>query len=157
MNEKNLKSKELSFEVISLSLENLNVCLDLDEISLQGLWSKKQWEKELTCPQRICKGIFNFSKLIAFGCGWIVLDEFHLTAIAVHPSHRRLGLAQKLLTNLLREAIDKGCTTSTLEVKNNNLAALALYKGCGFKTKGCRNNYYKNGADALIQWRSLSQ
>ena len=64
VNEKDLKSKEISFEVISLSLENLNACLELDEISLEGLWSEKQWEKELSCPKRICHGVFNFSKLM---------------------------------------------------------------------------------------------
>ncbi len=154
MNNKVPKSKGLILESISLGLENLNACLELDEASLQGLWTKNQWEKELSCPQRICKGIYTFSNLIAFGCGWIVTDEFHLTAIAVHPNHRRRGLARKLLIDLLSEAAVKGCISSTLEVKNNNIAALALYKSCGFRTTGYRNNYYKDGTNALIQWRS---
>ena len=85
MNQKHLKSKQPSLKVISLSLKNLNDCMELDELVLRGLWSKKQWEKELSDSKRICLGVFDLTNLIALGCGWVVLDELHLTAMAVHP------------------------------------------------------------------------
>ncbi|WP_320668025.1 ribosomal protein S18-alanine N-acetyltransferase [Prochlorococcus sp. MIT 1307] len=156
MKEKFLKSKSSSYEVISLSLKNLSACLKLDEIALKGLWSKKQWEKELADSKRLCLGILDFTNLIAFGCGWVIVDELHLTAIAVHPKYRQKGLGRIVLTHLFQEAIHRGCNRSTLEVRSNNNAALALYKSCGFKTEGYRQSYYKNGTDALIQWRSLN-
>ena len=155
MNEKDIKSKESSMKVISLSLGNLNACMKLDEIALKGLWSKQHWEKELKEPGRICLGIVDCSNLIALGSGWMIVDEFHLTTIAVHPMYRRRGLAKKVLSNLFTQAIKLGCTRATLEVKSDNSAALALYGRCGFKTEGYRHNYYKNGTDAVIQWRSL--
>jgi len=156
MKRSGLESQNSSLEVISLNLEDLNACLELDKIALKGLWSKNQWEKELSYSKRLCKGIYNHSNLIALGCGWVVVDELHLTAIAVHPKHRRLGLGQKVISSLFLEAIQQGCTRATLEAKSNNIAALALYKSSGFITAGCRRNYYQNGADALIQWRSLN-
>ena len=155
MNEQDLKSKKSSSDVITLNLENLNACMELDQIALKGLWSKQQWEKELSESQRLCLGIFDSSNLIAFSCGWIVIDELHLTSIAVHPNHRRLGLAKSVLSNLFLQAANAGCKRVTLEVKSKNKAALALYKCCGFKTTGFRRNYYKNGSNALIQWKSL--
>jgi len=155
MNKKDLKAKGTSARVISLSLENLNACMKLDQIALKGLWSKQQWEKELSDSQRLCLGVFDSKNLIAFGCAWIVVDELHLTAIAVHPHHRRIGLAQIVLSSLFLKASNAGCERATLEVKSTNKAALALYKSSGFKTAGYRPNYYKNGSDALIQWRSL--
>ena len=156
MSKKNLQSKESSLEVISLSIRNLNECMKLDEIALKGLWSKQQWEKELASSRRLCFGVLDLSNLIALGTGWIVLDELHLTAIAVHPLHRRRGLAQKVLSKLFNQATNIGCTRVTLEVKSNNKEALGLYMKCGFSTAGLRPNYYKNGDDALIQWKSLS-
>jgi len=143
-------------EVTSLNSKNLNSCFELDEIALKGLWSKDQWDKELSDSRRLCLGIFSSSKLIALGCGWIVVDEFHITAVAVHPNHRRRGLAQLILSSLFIQALNKGCTRVTLEVKSDDDAALGLYKSCGFRTAGYRRNYYKNGTDALIQWRSLN-
>ena len=130
--------------------------MKLDQLVLKGLWNKQQWEKELSDSQRLCIGIIDNSNLIAFGCGWMIVDELHLTAIAVHPDHRRIGLGQIILSNLFDQAANKGCERATLEVKSDNTAALALYKSCGFKTAGCRSNYYKNGSDAIIQWRSLN-
>ena len=156
MKEKDLKSKGKTLEVISLSLEDLNDCLKLDAIALKGLWSKTQWENELSDSQRICLGIFDSSKLIALTCGWIIVDELHLTAVAVHPNYRRRGVAQTILGNLFIKAIRKGCNQATLEVKSNEPAALALYKTCGFTTTGRRSNYYTNGSDALIQWKPLN-
>ena len=157
MNAKDSQEKRASLEVISLNLENLNACMKLDAIALNELWSKQQWEKELTDSQRLCQGIYNHSNLIVFGCGWMVLDELHITAIAVHPLHRRLGLGRHILSSLFCKAIQAGCTRSTLEVQSNNKSALGLYLSCGFSKAGLRHNYYKNGDDAIIMWRSLKK
>ena len=77
-----------------------------DQLALKGLWNKNQWEKELSDSQRLCNGIFDTSNLIALGCGWIVGDELHLTAIAVHPKHRRRGLAQTIISSLFIKQIN---------------------------------------------------
>ena len=156
MNQQNHKSKTVSWEVISINLKNVSSCMKIDQIALKGLWNKQQWEKELSDSQRLCIGIIDNSNLIAFGCSWMIVDELHLTAIAVHPLHRRIGLGQVVLSNLFHQAANKGCAMATLEVESDNTAALALYKSCGFKTAGRRSNYYKNGSDALIQWRALT-
>ena len=155
MTKKDLTNKRASWKVSSLRLEDLDSCIKLDQITLKGLWSKQQWEKELSDSKRLCIGIFENSNLIALGCGWIVTDELHLTAIAVHPLHRRLGLGKILLSSIFHKASAEGCRRATLEVKSSNREALALYQSCGFITAGCRRNYYKNGSDALIQWKSL--
>ncbi len=142
-------------KIIYLKLEHLNSCIELDKIALGGLWNKGQWRKELIDPGRLCLGIINGSNLLAIACGWLIIDEFHLTAIAVHPDFRRKGLAQLLLSTLLKEAESQGSKRATLEVEITNDSAKALYESCGFKVAGCRSRYYKNGSDALIQWKHL--
>ena len=144
-------------ELITLALKDANDCSELDEISLNGLWSKQQWEEELSNSNRLCFGIFISSKLVALACGWLVVGELQLTVVAVHPEHRREGLARLVLLRLLKQARFLSATEATLEVDSNNFAATSLYKSCGFITTGERPNYYKNGSDALIQWRSLAQ
>ncbi len=151
-NEKDFNSRYTSLQVTSLSLEDLEECVKLDLLTLKGLWSKSQWEIELSDSSRICKGIFYSSNLIAFACAWIIVDELHLTALAVHPEHRRNGLGYKILSKLFKEGKKKGCQKATLEVKSQNKAALCLYRSLGFNTAGTRNDYYKSGEDALIQW-----
>ncbi len=132
-------------------------CLSLDQATLKGLWNEEQWSKELLDPGRICLGIFESKKLIALCCSWLVLDELHLTAIAVHPKHRKKGLARLVLSEMLKKGERQGAKQATLEVEQSNLAALALYKKEGFITAGIRKAYYKNGSDAVIQWKKLNQ
>ncbi len=147
--------KPEGLDVSSLSMKHLAACLELDELALGGLWTSAQWQKELNDTERLCLGIFNDSKLIALACGWLIVDELHISAIAVHPKHRRCGLAHMILTKLLENAQIRGSKRATLEVQSSNTAAKALYKHCGFITKGSRTNYYKDGSDALILWRNL--
>ncbi len=142
-------------KVTSLKRKDIDECMKLDEIALNSLWSKRQWEKELGTSGRLCLGIFNFSNLVSFGCGWIILDELHITAFAVHPNYRREGLAQLVLSSLIDKAREEGCINATLEVNTKNKEAIAFYKACGFKNKGLRKKYYPDGNDALIQWKSL--
>lgn len=130
--------------------------MKLDQLTLEGIWSKDQWSKELSNSCRLCLGIENDSDLIAFGCGWLVVDELQLTVIAVHPNFRRQGIAKRIVFALFKEAQQKGIKTATLEVNIQNQAAIGLYQACGFRTKGKRIKYYKNEHDALIQSRDIS-
>ncbi len=137
-------------ELVSLTREFLLPCKELDRLVLNGIWSDTHWRKELSDPCRLCLGIMNSTELIAFACGWIVVEEINLTAIAVHPEWRRIGLASLLIGKLLQKAYPLGVSHATLEVDVSNQPAILLYKNFGFKTIGKRNSYYRNGNDALI-------
>ncbi len=108
-----------------LGPNDTKACFELDTLALGGLWSQQHWEKELGDCERICIGIIKNSDLLAMACGWIVIDELQLTAIAVHPKYRRQGLGKSILKNLLNEAMFKGVIKATLELSNTNYAAKA--------------------------------
>ena len=138
---------------------HLNDCVELDQNSSNGLWSKSQWERELTDPRRICLGIIELQtkKLLGLCSAWLVIDELHITFIAVDPIHKRKGLGTFLLTDLIKRSESFQTNHILLEVKDNNEPAKAFYKSMGFKTVGNRPNFYKDGSDAIIFNKQLNK
>ena len=139
-----------------LSPADLEDCLALDQASLQGLWSRQQWQSELAEPRRPAVGLWQGTALVAMASGWLVVDELHITLVAVAPEQQRQGLGRQVLQGLLNHAQQQGAAHATLEVAPGNTAAVALYRGLGFRDAGLRRGYYRNGEDALIQWLRLS-
>ena len=85
-------------------------------------------------------------------CGvWVMLDDAHITTIAVDPDYRRLGLGQLLIIQMARIALQARATRMTLEVRMSNEHAQALYRKYGFSDGGVRPRYYSDDfEDALI-------
>lgn len=92
--------------------------------------------------------------VVGFGGLWIIVDEGHITNIAVHPDFRRKGIGVLLMDNLLSISKIENLIGLTLEVRKSNLSAQNLYKKFGFVEEGVRPNYYSdNGEDAIIMWK----
>lgn len=91
--------------------------------------------------------------LLGVGCLWAILEEAHITTLAVEPSYQGHKLGQLLLTELLLCAHRRGLTRATLEVRQSNHRALKLYQKFDFKTAGMRKRYYSDGENACILWR----
>lgn len=83
---------------------------------------------------------------------WAILEEAHITILAVKPHYQGRSLGQLLLYHLLTDAVSRSLERATLEVKEKNTVAISLYKKFGFIV-GRRKGYYQNGQDALILWR----
>lgn len=85
---------------------------------------------------------------------WRILDEGHITNVAVAPEYRRRHIASAMLTVLLELLVDNEVRSCTLEVRAGNEAAKALYRSLGFEEAGVRKGYYEdNGEDAIIMWK----
>lgn len=90
-------------------------------------------------------------RLLGYAGLWVQVDEMHVSMIAVLPEARRRGIAETLLVRLLREGMARGCLRATLEVRERNLAAQALYARYGFAEVGRRKRYYRDtDEDGLI-------
>ena len=142
----------MDLKIIQLGIMHLNKCVDLDQKSLNGLWSKSQWKKELNDPKKICLGIreLETKKLLGLCSACLVIDELHITFLAVHPTHQRKGLGKLLLSHLIKHSKSLQTNNIHLEVKENNEAAKGFYNYMGFKTVGNRSNFYKDGSNALL-------
>ncbi|NJL00813.1 MAG: ribosomal protein S18-alanine N-acetyltransferase [Spirulinaceae cyanobacterium SM2_1_0] len=142
-----------------LTAAQLAAATELDRVCLGGLWSLDGYQRELDSPNSELLGLrlatLASPPLIGLGCFWAILEEAHLTLLAIHPDYQRHGLGQLLLLTLLQRAAQRGLERATLEVREHNVAALALYTKFGFQVAGRRPGYYATTQeDALILWRS---
>ena len=93
------------------------------------------------------------SPLLGLGCYWAILEEAHITMLAIDPAYQRQGLGQALLYALMASAHSCGLEQATLEVRISNHAALSLYQKFDFREAGRRRRYYPDdGEDALVLW-----
>lgn len=133
--------------------EDIDDILDISSLSFAISWSKDSYIQELTNPIAKYLVVKIDNKIVGFIGTWIILDEAHITNIAIHPNYRKQGIASELLTKFLNYCKSQGCRAFTLEVRSGNKAAQALYKKHNFKEDGIRKGYYEdNKEDAIIMW-----
>jgi len=139
---------------------DLPAIVHLDQLCFGGLWSLEGYRRELDSPS---SDLMVLSRpdvtgtaevIIGIGSLWAILDEAHITLLGIAPSHRGLGLGHWLLGQLLWRAHRRQLTRATLEVRPSNQVALSIYTKFGFTEAGRRRQYYADGEDALILWRS---
>lgn len=93
--------------------------------------------------------VFDRAVPLGFMLAWHVADELHVHNVAVHPHHRRQGIARALMDEVSRYMDEFGVSRSWLEVRQSNEAARRLYEGFGYSVVGVRSAYYADGEDAL--------
>ncbi len=92
-------------------------------------------------------------RIVAYGGIWVILDDSHITTIAVHPELRGRKIGEEMLLFLIEDAIARGASWMTLEVRESNEAAQNLYKKYGFTVVSTRRAYYSdNNENALVMW-----
>jgi ribosomal-protein-alanine N-acetyltransferase len=95
----------------------------------------------------------DLASIVGFAGLWLMVDEAHVTTIAMHPNFRRRGLGEYMLASLIDIAYEIGAKWVTLEVRVTNYNAQNLYRKYGFREAGLRHRYYSdNQEDALIMW-----
>ena len=117
-------------------------------------WSKESFMSELSNDIAKYFSAFNEKgELIAYAGCWQILEEAHITTVAVLPEYRGKSLGEALLVTLLQQCYRDMIKYITLEVRVSNTPAISLYKKYGFKSLGVRKGYYQdNNEDALIMW-----
>lgn len=109
---------------------------------LMGLFGEKESREDGPAVQQDLAGLAGL---------WFMVDEAHLTTIAVRQSARRQGIGELLLISAIELAEERQCRFVTLEVRVSNTGAQALYRKYGFSRTGVRRGYYTdNHEDALI-------
>lgn len=91
--------------------------------------------------------------ILGFIGSQMIMDEAHVTTLGVMPEWRRQRVGERLFAALLERAIARGCRRVTLEVREGNHPAQALYRKYGFMPVSRRRSYYSdNNEDAIVMW-----
>lgn len=143
--------------VKKMSLEDIKDVIRLENLCFAVPWSEEAFVKELTQNELAHYTVILLDDVIVgYGGAWYIMDEGHITNIAVDPSYRKQGLGQKMVHAMKEEAIENKMACMTLEVRKSNIAAIKLYEKLGFTIEGIRPKYYTdNQEDALIMWVDL--
>ncbi len=137
---------------------------DLDEIySIEKRAYKKGWsygifQQSLTSNRGFILIRRDTDNIIGYGISQVIVDEFHILNICIHPDYQHQGLGKGLLYFLLDKAREFSCKDVFLEVRASNLIAIQLYLDAGFNEVGIRKNYYpseKGREDACQMCLSL--
>ena len=92
-------------------------------------------------------------EMVAYAGTWNIIDETHITTIAVKKSHMRKHIGEALIVKIIEDCYASKMKYITLEVRESNVPAIELYKKYGFMSLGTRKGYYQdNNESALIMW-----
>lgn len=116
-------------------------------------WSRQSFYEEMTrnaCARYLVAELPE-AGIVGFAGVWIVIDEGHITNIAVKKEYRGQGIGRALTAALMQYAANLGVVYMTLEVRRSNEIAQRVYLSHGFIQVGVRKKYYEdNGEDALF-------
>ncbi len=127
---------------------------EMERLCFSMPWSENMLNEEMDeNPFARYIGAFTDGVLVGYVGIWRILDEAHMTNLAVHPDYRRQGIAKALLNRMKKMMTKVGVKSMTLEVRESNEVARNLYRSMGFSDAGRRKCYYSdNGEDAVIMW-----
>lgn len=128
----------------------------LDELCFTVPWSQAAFSHELKENHLAFYLVGEIGgQVIGYAGMWKILDEGHITNVAVDPNHRKKGIGKAMVSLLIEVSKEEGIVSHTLEVRQSNQEAIDLYSKLGFEPISRRKNYYEdNQEDAIIMWRT---
>ncbi|MUG72108.1 MULTISPECIES: ribosomal protein S18-alanine N-acetyltransferase [Paenibacillus] len=130
---------------------------EIEQESFTTPWTAGAFHNELTNNQFAKYTVLEFDGEVAgYGGMWLIMEEAHVTNIAIRQKYRGQKLGERLLTEMQQTASLFGVQRMTLEVRPSNEIARRLYEKKGFRSVGVRRGYYTdNQEDAIIMWADL--
>jgi len=149
-----MKSLPRTLDIAPMNVEDIPEVLRVEALCFVTPWPRNAFTNELTENKLAHYFVGRVDdSIVAYGGLWVILEDAHITTVAVRPSHQRQRLGERLLVNLLDEAIERGACWVTLEVRESNTAAQELYRKYGFTVVNTRRGYYSdNDENALVMW-----
>jgi ribosomal-protein-alanine N-acetyltransferase len=169
---------DLPYIIEDMELHDVDEVMEIEHCSFSSPWSVRAYRYELagnSCSHFLVvrqslpgegvakdspKSLNRFlrsspravkSPVLGYGGSWLLVNDAHISTLAVAPGWRRLGLGELLVIGLLERAVRVNAEVATLEVRVSNLAAQGLYRKYHFQTAGTQRGYYRdNQEDALV-------
>lgn len=137
--------------------KDLDRIIEIEKDAFTTPWPRESFLLEITKNQLARYIVAEIDGIVAgYGGIWLILDEGHITNIAVESKYRKMGIGNNLVEGLIYLCTKERIGAMTLEVRESNIAAQNLYKKYGFVESGVRPNYYADEKeDAIIMWKKL--
>lgn len=145
----------MKIKILPMQKDQIEDVLKIEEQAYgEHHWSKDSFYGELSNNLAHYYSAFDTdNNLIGYAGSWRILEEAHITTLAVRPDMKRKKIGEALLNKILQDCYENDIKYLTLEVRVSNEAAIKLYEKYGFKSLGTRKGYYQNNnEDALIMW-----
>jgi ribosomal-protein-alanine N-acetyltransferase len=132
---------------------------NIEERSFSLPWSRQAFETEIANNDLAHYLVAEVvDQLVAYAGMWMILDESHVTNVAVLPDYRGQGVGKLIMASLILHAEQLGAKRMTLEVRPSNEIAKNLYSQFGFVAAGLRKRYYTDtNEDAIIMWLDIKK
>lgn len=143
-------------KIENMTADHVAAVARLEAVCFADPWSERSVASEVNNPLSLWLVALEGDCVVGYIGSQTVLDESDMMNVAVHPDHRRRGVAEALVLALCEALKQRGSGCLTLEVRASNEPARALYEKLGFDLAGRRPNYYRNPReDALILRKML--
>ncbi|MCL1859318.1 MAG: ribosomal protein S18-alanine N-acetyltransferase [Oscillospiraceae bacterium] len=144
--------------IIPLAEEYIDKIVKIERESFGDPWSKKLFVDLIDNPLAVCFVAVEDAEVAGYLIAYQIIDEIQILNIAVKESKRNGKIATELFNVIFEYAKIESVKEFTLEVRQSNIGAIALYKKLGFKIDGMRKNYYKNPKeDAILMSLKLGE
>lgn len=152
-----VQEDELVFRL--MRLEDIPDILVIEREAFTMPWTEDAFRNELTHNHFAKYMVMELAgRIIGYAGMWAIVDEAHVTNIALLEAYRGRKWGERLLDELMKTAAYLGMQSITLEVRVSNEVAQNLYRKKGFRPAGTRKGYYSdNREDALIMWATLPE
>lgn len=142
-----------------MTLEDIDGVLEIEHASFPTPWSREAFFNEVEKNHFATYLVVEHQDRLIGYCGlWVIIDEAHITNIAVLPEYRGNKIGELLLRQVMHLSRALGAKSITLEVRISNNRAKRLYEKLGFQEGGIRKNYYTdNNEDAMVMWVNLNE
>ena len=135
-----------------MTTQTVSDAAQLERLCFSRPWSREALEAELNSSVAVYLVAIENGVVCGYAGMHSILGEGYITNVAVHPDHRRKGIATRLISALM----ENGLNLIALEVRESNLGARLLYGELGFKIAGRRKGFYEEPAeDALIMTKEF--
>ena len=147
----------MTYEILPLTAAHISQAAEIERLCFSDPWSEKMLAEHLANPCSLTlAAVGDTGRLLGYVGLLAVVDEGYITNVAVRPDCRRQGVAAALLDALEAQGRARELTFLTLEVRQSNIPARALYEKLGYVQAGLRRNYYENPReDAVIMTKTL--
>lgn len=140
--------------VARMTVADISDVTRIERASFSTVWPSDAFYNELSTNRLAHYFVGRYDRrVVAYGGMWVILEDSHITTLAVDPEYRGRRFGEVLLLQLIDEAIEHGASWMTLEVRESNAIAQRLYRKYGFTTVTMRAGYYSDDNEsALIMW-----